>query len=183
MGKTSDATDRRYPPVTKKIPDYEMSGKPPGHDGNVPEFGIRRDFVYADGKREATESPENCNHSRVKWLFTHKKIEDRQFAAAERLSRDWELSLMQPRASSVIVGNGGGGSGQLPNDAKVAAMRRHGDAMKALDRIRARLIVELVVIQNLSVEKASAQMRVHHRFGSGALNVALHFLADHYKLD
>ena len=184
MGNPTAPRTGNCPPLDpnrKKVADYEATGREPGYDGNPPEFRERRDFVYMNGVREPTLSPENINHSRLKWLKEHKRIEQRQFDAGERLAKDWELSLIQPMASSVLVGNGGsGGSGQLPNDAKKMAMYRHGAAVKHLGRMWP--IVELVVHQNKSVEKASAMLHIHQKVGMGQLYAALHFLADHYGL-
>lgn len=183
MGNQTTARTGSWPPlpIEKRTAAYQLPGGEPGYDGNPPEFGIRKDHVYADGKREATESPENINHDRVKWLFNHGKIDLRQYQAAERLSNDWQLSKIEPHASSVLVGAGGSGD-MHPNDAKRDAMKRHGAAQKALEEIRSWAIVDMVVQQNMTIEKASARLRVHYRFGAGALNVALHFLANHYKL-
>lgn len=173
----------RCPPLPEHLRSqpYRPTGKEPGYDDEPPEFRIRKDHIYAGGKRESVESLENSNHSRALWLYTHGKIEQRQFLASVKLAKDWELSQISGTASTILVGAGGKSGDVHPNDAKRDAMKRHGAAVKALGRCWA--IVELVVQNNLSVEKASAQLRVHHRFGSGALNVALHFLADHYKLD
>jgi hypothetical protein len=150
-----------------------------GFDGEPPEFGERRDYAYAEGKRVAVVSPCNRNCDRIEWLFSHKSIERRQYDAAQRLMQDLYMSQITSVASA---GMGGGGSGGLhdpfPNDTKVDAMRRHGAAREALGRNWA--IVEAVVEQNMSVEKASAAMHVHRQTGMGMLYAALHFLADTY---
>lgn len=156
-------------------------GPQPGYDGEPPEFGERRDYAYAEGKRVAVVSPCNRNCDRIEWLFAHKRIEQRQYDAAQRLMQDFYLSQITSVAS---VGMGGGGSGGLhdpfPNDTKVDAMRRHGDARTALGYNWA--IVELVVEQNLSVVKASAALHIDWRTGMGALGASLHFLASHYGI-
>lgn len=163
------------------IPDYSASDRKPGHDGEPPVFGVRKDFVYADGKRTEVESPENVNHSRVKWLHSRDLITLRQYLAAERLAKDWELSLIQPFASSVLVGGGSSAGDNHPNDAKRAAMQRRGDAMEAVGR-RLSNIVEKVVIENKSVGKASAELRLHNQAGAALLDLGLDILADHYGL-
>ena len=162
------------------IPDYEASDRPAGHDGNKPEFGMRKDFVYADGAREEVESPENLNNNRVKWLHSHNRITLRQFQAADRLAKDWEMSLIHPFASSVLVGGGSSAGDNHPNDAKRAAMRRHGDAVAALGRLWP--IVEKVAIENKTVGLASGELRIHNRDGAAPLDVGLDILADHYGL-
>ena len=167
-------------PPEKQSQPYEPLNGTAGHDGNRPEFAIRKDFVYIDGQREATESPENVNHSRVRWLLEHKRITPRMFEAADRHEKDWNTSLMQPRASSVVVGNGGGNGDMHPNDKKIAAMRRRGDAVTVCGRMYP--MVELVVLQNLSVGKASAKLGIHNQAGIIILRVALATLADHFKI-
>jgi hypothetical protein len=157
-----------------------MAGRPPGHDGNPPEFAERRTLVWEEGKRIAGTSPENVNHSRIRWLKAHGRIDARQEEAAKRLADDWEMAQIQPCASSVMVGNGSGGGDNHPNDRKVGAMRRHGDARDALGMVWP--IVEMVVEQNMTVEKASAQLRVHTKVGHGLLWAALHTLADFYGI-
>lgn len=178
------AEDERRPLPMKMspadVPAYQATERPPGYDGEPPLHAERRTLVWEDGKRIAGVSPENINHSRINWLFAHGRIDKRQKEAAERLERDWEMSQIQPRASSVMVGNGSSSSDNHPNDAKVDAMRRHGDAMDALGA--AWPMVELVVQGYLSVEKASAQLRFHTKYGHGVLWVGLHMLADFYKL-
>lgn len=173
----------RCPPLDPdraRVPDYKPQGREPGFDGNPPEFGMRKDYVYVDGEREATESPENNNASRIKWLCAHHRITKRQFAAGDRFEQDWNQALIEPRANSVLVGAGGGAGTMHPNDAKRAAMQRDGDARQALGRLLP--IVQLVVIDNLSIGKASAMLRIHGQAAIELLKVGLETLADHYKL-
>ena len=167
------------PPEKQSLP-YEKPNAEPGYEGEPPIFGLRKDFVYVDGAREATESPENLNHSRVKWLLEHKRITPRMYDAADRFEKDWNTSQIQPRASSVMVGNGSGSGDMHPNDAKRAAMHRHGDARDAMGRLAP--VVEFVVLDNLSVGKASAKLRIHNQAGIELLRIGLEMLADHFKL-
>lgn len=180
----STKTEYRRPLPMKvspaEIPDYQASDRPAGHEGEPPVHAERKTLTWEDGKRVAGSSPFNINHSRVCYLFNRGRIEKRQLGAAERLTKDWELSLIQPRASSVIVGGGSSGGDSHPNDAKWDAMQRHGNAMDALGA--AWPLIELVVEQNMSVEKASGKLGFHPKYGHGMLWVALHVLADHYKL-
>lgn len=162
------------------IQDYTATDRPHGHDGQPPEHIEQRTLVWEDGKRIAGTSPFNVNHSRVCALFTRQRIGKRQLAAAEKLAKDWQTSLIQPMASSVLVGGGSSGGDNHPNDDKIKAMRRHGDAVEALGA--GWPLVELVVQKNLSVEEATKQLGRHFKWGHGALWVALHTLADHYGL-
>lgn len=164
----------------KDVPSYEPSGQDAGHDGEPPVHGERKTLVWEEGKRVAGVSPANLNHSRASYLHSRGRIDARQFAAAERLYSDWYLAQIQPRASSVLVGGGSSGGDNHPNDAKIAAMKRHGDAIAALGPAAA--LVELVVQRDMSVEKAAGQLHSNDRYAMGVLWAALHFLADHYDL-
>lgn len=182
---TAQARTGQCPPLDpdrKRVADYQPTGAEPGHDGQKPEFVTRREHPWVGGKREATDSNFNVNHSRICWLFTHGRISQRQYDAAERLARDWEKSQIQPAASTVMVGNGGsGGSAELPQDMKVRAMQRHGAAIKFLGGHAP--LVQLVVEENRTVEKAGALLGIHNRqVAMGRFETALDFLAGHYGL-
>lgn len=153
----------------------------PGFDGHPPEFVEQRIFTYEKGARKPTDCPVNINTDRITYLFNHGRLEERQYLAARRLEEDWQLSLILPTASSMCSG-GGGRSGDFAalSDAKVDALRRHGDARAALGRNWA--IIELVVEQHLSVERAAAALRVNRYEAMGLLKATLHQLADLYKI-
>ncbi|HEY2010546.1 MAG TPA: DUF6456 domain-containing protein [Rhizomicrobium sp.] len=167
-------------PVEKRSKPYEPLNGQAGHDGEPPVHGERKTLTWEEGKRVAGVSPFNLNHSRACYLHSRGRIDARQFAAAERLYKDWQLSQIQPRASSVMVGGGSSGGDNHPNDTKVDAMRRHGAAIAALGA--AAPLMELVILRDMSVEKSAAQLQMHAKYAHGALWVALHFLADHYGL-
>jgi hypothetical protein len=152
----------------------------PGYDGNAPEFRAVKDHIYVDGKRQAVDGPQNVNTTRIDWLHAHDEIDARQFEAARRLYRDWYKSQIQTFASAVLVGAGGGGASQLPNDVKVQAMKAHGAALQSLGY--GAPIVRLVVEEDLTVGKAAACLRVGEKQAKGMLWLALHMLADHYRL-
>lgn len=179
--------DRRKPLPMKcspaEIADYACSDRPAGHEGQPPEFITRKEFPWVDGKKVASDSNFNVNHSRVCFLFTHKRIEERQFLAAERLATDYEKSQMQPRASQVIVGNGASGGTNGTFDSlqnKIDAGGRYEDALKALGR--AADVIALVVITNLTVGKAAEHLRMDPQRAWGRFELALHILADHYRM-
>jgi len=150
----------------------------PGHDGEKPEFMTAADYpdVYVEGKREPVDGPQNINIDRVEWMFHHGQISQRQAAAARRLEEDWQKALINPVASSVMVG--AGGASQLPNDAKCDAMKRHGAARKALGYDWK--LVDLVVHGRLTIVQAARVLKLHHQKASGQFGSALHHLADHY---
>jgi hypothetical protein len=77
---------------------------------------------------------------------------------------------------------GGSGTNRLPDVkccaiARMNAARAHVGAKGVGWRI-----LELVVIENLSLEKAAAMMRIHCRGALPALQGALDVLAAHYRL-
>ncbi|HVV64880.1 MAG TPA: DUF6456 domain-containing protein [Rhizomicrobium sp.] len=176
---------RRFPPLPPeklaRAAPYVPAGGEPGYEGHPPEKMPARDFpeVEENGVRKPPEGRVNVNIDRIEWLYAHDLIEARQCEAARLLSKDWELAQIEPRASTVLVG-AGGGEARLPTDVKVDAMKRHGAARKALGR--GWPIIELIVQDRLSVEAASARLRLHAKVGMGYLQLALHMLADHYRL-
>lgn len=156
-----------------------------GHDGNPPEFQDARDYpdvVTMDGPtitREAVKGPQNINIDRIEWMYAHGKIGARQHAAAVRLESDWQMALINPVASSVLVG-AGGSMVQLPNDAKCDAMERHGAARNALGYDWK--LVDMIVHGRLTVVQAARVLHIHHQKAAGRFDSALHHLADHYGL-
>jgi hypothetical protein len=165
--------------TTKKI--GSSSNMTPGFDGHPPEFVEQRIFTYEKGVRKPMDCPVNINTDRITYLFNHGRIEERQYLAARQLEEDWQLSLIQPAASSTSGGGGHrGGDFAALSDAKIDALRRHGDARAALGMNWA--IIELVVEQHLSVEKAASVLRCHRMEAMGALKSALHQLADFYGI-
>lgn len=178
---------KRCPPLppeklAKRKP-YRFKGGKAGHDGEPPSFAQARGSEVRDAKtgaviREGEPTQQNINCDRVTYLFNHKLLELRQYLAAQRLERDWEKSKIDPIASTVLVG--AGGSPQLPNDEKVAAMKRCGAARDAAGRSWS--VIEKVVIEHKSINKASAELRIHRQRGAERLDAALHMLADHYRI-
>ncbi|HEY0281603.1 MAG TPA: hypothetical protein VGC27_03145 [Rhizomicrobium sp.] len=171
---------RKYPPVERPAP-YSPTGSEPGYDGEPPEFAVRRDLVEAEGKRKHQESLQNINCSRIAYLYAKKRIEWRQFMAAERLWKDAYDMGRFPKASNVIVGNGASGGVMGPGDVQVNASRRYHEARSELEFARNWAIVELVVEEQVSVEKAAGRLRMHDQAAMMALKLALHTLANHYR--
>ena len=174
----------RCPPLDPdrpRVPDYQATGRPAGHDGNPPVFAQAKDLIDAKGRREAIDGPTNLNHNRVRMLEHRKIIDDVQLAAAERFEKDWHLSELRPVASSVMVGNGGsGGAGSAPADVKLDAMTRYGAAKQVLGRAFG--IVDAVVCRNLRVDEAASELKIHPRRATGQLEIGLDALALHYGL-
>jgi hypothetical protein len=176
---TSDLNAKGFPRV-KRLLAYRPGGAEPGHDDEPPIFVEARD-IESKGKREKIDALENVNCSRIAYLYARGRIEWRQFMAAERLWRDaYEMGKF-PRASNIIVGNGGSGVQIGPGDMQVNASRRYHDARRDLEYARNWAIVELVVEDQISVEKAAGLLRVHHQYAQACLHNALHILANHYR--
>ncbi|MBI3678035.1 MAG: hypothetical protein HY243_15610 [Proteobacteria bacterium] len=153
----------------------------PGHGGFAPVLQEPRN-LSAQERACGDFALENVNIDRLRWLCARKWIDQHHYEAGVRLQRDWEMAMIMPVASSVIVGSGGGT--QLPGDAKVDAMKRHASAMAALGA-RGRSIVELVVLGEeggVSVEKAAAILRLHPKRAIERLVFALDLLAEHYGM-
>lgn len=155
-----------------------VSKQEPGHDGAPPVQVEARD-LYGEGKRERVKGEKNINTDRVEWMYEHGDIDERQHQAALKLQRDWELSLINPVASSVLVG-ATKGQHELPNDVKVAAMKRHRSAQLALGYDWP--IIVCVVERNKPVDWVASALRIDKRKVAGRLWSALHRLADHYGL-
>lgn len=168
-------------PIVKKPKAYKLSGAEPGHDGERPQFREVKDFVYVEGQRESVKGPKNVNCDRITWLHNQDEISDRQFEAGQRLERDYEQSQLVPvAASTVLVAAGSNDLQGSPNDAQIDASRRYAKAKAAIGSNWA--ILELVVIDHLSVGKAGVKLRVHRKVAHGFLNAALNQLADHYRI-
>lgn len=151
-----------------------------GHDGNVPVFEASKDFVYVGGEREPVKGPQNINVDRIEWLFAHKRIQDYHKEAARRFQEDWELGLIYPVASMVLTGAGGRSCHQ-PADTKIDAMIRFSKAKAALGPKAGRLM-ERVVLERMSIEKAGATMGLNEKAAPGAFQIAIDVLAAHYGL-
>jgi hypothetical protein len=166
-------TDTKFPP-------YRRPHGRPGYDGEAPEIGYSERAHAMD--RNSNNPQENSNIDRITWLKAHKVIESEHFEAARRLQRDWEIAELLPVASNVLVGCGAGAN--LPNDAKVDAMKRRG---KAMDRIGgdgsiAGQMVTKVVLESMSIARAASCLRWHPKVATGIFILALDILAQHYGL-
>jgi hypothetical protein len=158
-----------------------MSKWQPGYDGNPPIFVPTKDLIGAGGKREQIDGPTNLNHTRLTLLLARGSISAGQARAGARLYKDWYLSRIDPAANSVMVGNGGsGGSVQLPNDAKVDAMKRHGEAMGALGM--AWSIVEAVCCFEQRLDHVASRLKLNPQRAIGRLEAGLDVLRLHYAV-
>ena len=150
-----------------------------GYDGNPPEFREARDLA-GKGKRKSELGPQNIRVDRIEWLLAHKRIDVAQHSAGRKLQHDFELAQI---GSYAILSDAKGGSGtnRLP-DLKCDAIARVNAARTHVGSGVGWRILELVVIENVSLEKAAARMRIHSRGALPALQGALDTLAAHYRL-
>ncbi len=156
----------------------------PGHNGHIPEFAPARDILAHDpltGKvrRETPDGPQNINTDRIEWLYAHDHITGRQYAAARRYQRNWELAEINPCGSSLMAGGSGSPADLHPNDRKRQAMKDHGAATEALGRLYG--VVWLVVVENLTIPQVSERIgKLHKAVVSDRLDLGLTMLSDHY---
>lgn len=172
-------------PEEKRFKPYRAKGREPGYDGAPPEFLPKRgsevrNRLTGEVVRQGEMTRQNTNRDRVTYLFHHGMICERQYNAAERLQRDWELSEILPVASSVLVG-ATSGTVNLPNDQKVAAMKRFGAARDAVG-VRFWPIINKVVLEHKSIGLASTELHIHEKRAVERLDNALDALAVHYRL-
>lgn len=155
-----------------------------GYDGNPPEFHEKRGSEVRDRLtgaiiRQGEMSPLNVSTDRLEWLLAHKRISRPQYDAGQRLQKDSEQAQIGGFASLGAL-PGGSGTTRL-SDAKC-------DAIKAVNDVRTLIrgmgwrILELVVLENVSLAKAESRLRLPVGGGHGALIVALDLLASHYGL-
>lgn len=157
-----------------------MMTKAIGYDGNPPEFREARD-IAGKGKRKPELGPQNIRVDRIEWLLSHKRIDVAQHSAGRKLQHDSELAQIGSYAMLTDV-KGGSGTNRLPDlkcdaIARVNAARAHVGGKGVGWRI-----LELVVIENVSLERAAERMRIHSRGALPALQGALDALAAHYRL-
>lgn len=155
-----------------------------GFDGNAPVFREARGSEITDPKtgkivRQAIDGPQNVNIDRLEWLLAHRGIEKHQHEAGRRLQADWEQSQLMGYA---VMGGTHGGAGERPSDAKLDAMGRYARAIAMLIAPRHRRVIDLVVLENISVARTAIMLRVIPGACAAILQDALDVLAAHYGL-
>lgn len=161
----------------------------PGHDGEPPIFAPTRDIEATDkwtGKRirEQVDGPTNINTSRLSWLLAREHISKRQAKAGSNLFDDWYFSQRIQYSQMGIIAGISGRTDYSPAQAKLEAAEAFSAASNALKQAsyRSWQIVDLVVLQELSVEKACAHLHIKTPRGFGNLESGLDILANHYRL-
>lgn len=150
-----------------------------GYDGHPPIFRQARD-LSGEGKREKINGPQNINIDRLEWMLDRKLIESHHHTAGRKLQGAWETA--QISASLSLAGGGRGGCANTSlSDAKCDALDMLNRARCALSPMNWRLI-DLVVIEGMSAEKAASKMKFNCRSGMPTLLMALDSLAKHFGL-
>jgi hypothetical protein len=149
-----------------------------GYDGSPPIFREARD-LGGIGSRKKVLGPQNINVDRLEWLLAHNLIEVHQHTAGRKLQESWQMADLSVGAK--LEGGGGGGSSTGLSDAKCDAFSSVGKAVKSLSPKCWRMI-QLVVIEGVTVQKAAAQMRIPERGALPALVFSLDQLGHHYGL-
>lgn len=147
-----------------------------GFNGEPPQLRTPRDIKGADVRELPGHF--NMNVDRLEWLYEHKNLDDIQYNAGRRLQSDWQVASLLIVSSASQIG-GKGARNTLP-DAKLDAMQRHSRVLAPLPgRIRA--VVEAVIQENMSLEKAAAIVRVNRRAALPLLQAGLDMIARGYS--
>lgn len=165
-------------------PVWPAAGPAVGRDGKPLVFVEARGSEVIDpatGRvlREAVDGRTNINVDRLEWLLAHKRIEPHHHAAGRRFQADWEGS---ERISYGGLSNVRGGAGIADVAAgRIEAIKRRNDARERLGPLTFRF-VEMVCLENMSVEKAATCLRLHPKVGMGLFIGGLDTLARFYGL-
>ena len=134
------------------------------------------------GRRRGRSVTVNVAESPLGWLKARGLVTPRQFEAGERLRADYERACLGPSVTmrwSPRVD--GGGAGQDPTTAQIAAKRRFDAAMAAVGP-GLRDVAWRVVCAGEGLPAAEKAMGWPARAGRLVLTFALDRLADHYGL-
>ncbi len=124
----------------------------------------------------------NVAESPLGWLKARGMVTPRQFEAGERLRGDYERACLAPSVTMRWTPRvDGGGAGQDPTTAQIAAKRRFDEAMVAVGP-GLRDVAWRVVCAGEGVPSAEKAMGWPARAGRLVLTFALDRLADHYGL-
>jgi len=131
----------------------------------------------------AGEKVQNIHVDRLEWLLAHGMIHPAQHGAGRKLQRDCELAAIGGYASPAwaLGVPGGGGRGRLPSDVQCDAIRRMNAARVHVGPLGFR-IIELIVLDGVSLAEASRRLGEPVAKMPLALRVALDSLASFYRL-
>ncbi len=174
MGKAN----RKKKPVTLRAAKQESPQVLIGFDGHPPMFRAARDLENK-GQRIKVDGPQNINVDRLEWYLAHRLIEKYQHEAGRRLQLARETEELS--GGSNYQGAGGGSPSSTLPDVKCDAMHNVNKVKKALPPRMFRML-ELVVIEGKTAEKAAALMQWNTRAAIPCLTLCLDALAMHYGM-
>jgi len=144
-----------------------------GHGGDPPEF------------RQRGTAMQNIRVDRLEWLLGHGHIDVAQHGAGRQLQRDRELAAIGGYALPVVFAAPAGGGGfdarSFPTDTKCDAIRRVNAARAHVGGLGFR-ILELIVLENVTIGEAARRLGEPVGKLPLALKVALDSLAGFYRL-
>lgn len=126
----------------------------------------------------------NAGESPLARLAFRNLVDPVQFAAGERLRRDFTLAQMTPRMGvdlGRVAVSGGKGGHEPVSDTALAAKQRFTRAMAAVGPELADLLFD-VCCHLISLELAETRRSWNRRSGRVVLTIALDRLADHYGM-
>ena len=135
---------------------------------------------FAHARRAVTV---NLAESPLSWLHSRGHLDDRLFAAGERLRRDYEKAAIPPRITmrwSPVKG-AGTGLGLHPTEAQIAAKARFDGALAAAGKSLADVLWR-VVCAGETLPAAERGLGWPTRSGKLVLQIALERVADFYGI-
>lgn len=138
-----------------------------------------------DETGEEIDVLENEAESPLAWLRSRSAIDEMQFAAGERLRRDYTIARLEPRmcidlSAPVVLGRGPGSTAMMP-DAVLAAKQRFAKAMSAAGPGLSDMLFEVCCALR-GLEALERDNKWPRRSGKVVLCLALDRLAAHYGL-
>jgi len=135
----------------------------------------------AHGRRSATI---NVAESPLMWLHARGHMDDRQFAAGERLRADWEQAQLSPRVTmnwDPVRVRGGNDQGLSPGERQVAAKQRFDGAVAAAGPGLSDILWR-VVCAGETLPDAERTLAWPVRSGKLVLKLALDRVAQFYRI-
>ncbi len=137
----------------------------------------------AEGERDVMR---NDGESPLGWMARRNIVDAMQFAAGERLRRDFTLAQLAPRlgvdlSAPVVLGSRGANAGANVSDTAIDARRRFSAAMKGVGPGLSDLLFD-VCCHLLGLEEAERAKGWPQRSAKVVLRIALDRLAAHYGM-
>jgi hypothetical protein len=154
----------------------------------MPRILVEREFssegpVSGPPQRRRRSVSVNVAESPLTWLHARGHLDDRQFAAGERLRADWERAQLSPtvtmRWDTVRVS--GGQAGLCPTERQIAAKDRFDGAVAAAGPGLADILWR-VVCAGETLPDAERELAWPVRSGKLVLKLALDRVAEFYRI-